>query len=170
MEMWNSIVEAIRNDPFSIAQAMTIGALVMKDLTVGFIRRKLDRRDTEDVVIQERLDKIEAGEIEVSNQQKALLALTDTTMKMMNNLTQNAKLPVDAKKYSNELIIEAGLLIKDYGLDNIEELTDTGRKKLLERIGNENASALAGAFMDQATDVALDAIPDSVRKFITPEN
>lgn len=138
--------------------------LISKDLVVGFLKRKLNRRDIEVGALLDKYEAIEKNEIEISKKQDAIIASEQLLMRALNNFVQGAKLPPAVKDYSMELAQEISLILKDVAFENVDEVVDAARDNVLDRVRETQV------FQDlpQSTkDLITEEIPETIRKFIS---
>lgn len=143
-----------------------LGMLLAKDLTVNFLKRKLDRKEVELGELSEKFDRIEKNEVVISARQEQVLAGEALVMKAINNLIQGARLPQAVKEYGNELAAEMSLILKDVAFENVDGLVDGVRDKLLTKA---QESQVIQDIPQSTKDEITEAIPDSIKSIISGE-
>ena len=144
----------------------TVGLIIIKDLTIGTLKRKLNRKDVEIGALMEKYEHIEKRQEELTQNQRAVIAGEQVLLKAINNLTQNAKIPQAAKDYATELVAEASTLVKDVAFENIDEMVEQMKSNILDKF---QKSQIADEIPESTVNQITEEIPDTIKKFITTE-
>ena len=142
----------------------TVGLIIIKDLTIGTLKRKLNRKDVEIGELMAKYEHIEKNQHEISKNQQAVIAGEQILLRALNNLTQNAKIPQPAKDYANDLIAEASLIVKDVAFENVDQMIEQVKSGVLEKFQKDQvAETIPQSTIDQITE----EIPETIKKFIS---
>lgn len=141
-----------------------LGMLLAKDLTVNFLKRKLDRKEVEVGELLDKYQKMEENDVKMTAAQEKVLAGERLVMQAINNLVQGARLPQVVKDHSNDLMAELSVVLKDVAFENVDGLIQESKDRLMEKARNNQ---VIQDIPQSTKDKITEAIPESIKHIVS---